>query len=59
MGHVQPLEQSGLAVFMKGGGPGQICFPGSSGMMLVVTGTSNLVRFEAVPNEPDVRDFLW
>lgn len=44
---------------MEGGGPGQSCSPGSSGMPLAVAGTNYLVRFEAMPAEPEVRDFLW
>lgn len=45
-------------VFMEGGGPGQSCAPGSSGTPLAVAGTTYLVIFEAMPTEPDVRDFL-
>lgn len=44
---------------MEGGGPGQSGSPGSSGTPLAVAGTSYLVRFEAMPTEPDVGDFLW
>ena len=29
------------------------------GTPLALAGTSYLVRFEAMPTEPDVRDFLW